>query len=1469
MNAWKTIRVFISSTFRDMQAERDWLVRFVFPRLREDLAKYRIHFVDVDLRWGVTSDQNALGVCRTVIDECHPRFMCMLGGRYGWVPEGQGKSITADEIHYGVLGREAEKRGHSFFYFRDVRATARMVEETPSDFREPNGSDNAQKLAALKKAIVDAGLNPRIYGEDAQWDAEQKRLAGLEAFGNQVHTDLFESLKSDPELAERFRGSTTPLDEFAEEAEQMEAFIEERTERFVLGSRKYLLDDMLAFVTGDPAVAGPNIFVLTGDPGSGKSAFLAKFTRDLAALHSSYFLLPTFVGASTGSTDLRRTLRRLCHDLALAADNTEPLPLDIKELITHFQKLLAEAAGRRRVILVFDALNQFDATDGAHWLNWLPRELPPGVRIVASVIAPADGQPEHQTLAILRTRPGTRLEKLEPLTEADTLAVIEGSLRRYAKRLSPEQLATLLAKPAGRLPLYVLTALEELRTLGTYEEITDRIRTLPGDARALFGWILTERLARDPGFRDREGWPCGAALVGKFAACLGVSRHGLSPAELAALLDPDDPLGNVAALLRLVRPYLMRRGELLDFYHGQFREAARAAHLDTPEKQRVAHQSVATCLQTFADPHRDGQCRDATPHALSELPHHQTRAEAWPDLIATLENIFFLEAKVTHGMTFDLAEDFTTAVDALPPEHIKRKRLRLLDEALRRDLHFIASHAKDYPQALFQCMWNSAWWYDCPDAAQHYARAKTASDNPTKREARGIAMVHELMEFWLKAKTTKTPGFLWLRSIRPPPEALGATPHIVLSGHVGPVGSVDYSPDGEKVVSGSQDGTVRIWDTTTGDTLLTLRGHEDVGAVAFSPDGRRVASADAEGRVILWDSHSGDRLWEVSFPEAAAHEKTRKERQNIDTENMSVAEADRMKAFAGAMGSVMQIHGGGYVSFSPDGRDLAVGFADEVVRILRCDSGEVAKTLGGAGIGRVWSVRYAPKGESLFTGSAGSLIAQWDVARGERVRVFDGVAGEILNLAISRDGSSLASGGGHLESAVFTWDASSGRQIHAHGIGSEVTRLYLMHFGKDGGLPEGSLIKNPETGSPFVRVMGLDYHTDGEHIAFGTWSLRGEDTSVTVFSATEHKVVHALSGHSNAVHSVKYSPDGRHLATGSADATIWIWDMENIGAPPPLHGHSRLIAAMGQPLYGTIIVTAAGSEVFVWDAETATILQSLEGPRPATKVLFSKDGHRFAVGALCLPVEGYNSVVVFESISGKTVGKLTWYGSQTTDWDFSNDGRHVLQGTEAGMLVVDNILDGGKVKRRTWKAFDTSVRECTFSTDGAWIIATSWDWEHQVVDVRTGERAGDHLARVIMFSSRMSIPKPPLLASTKNGCTALTSNASSQDIAYHPMIFDNGGHARRREPRFVFYRGRHLYVFDLEGSYLEMIDRAAGAESKNDYSAERREFRSGHSALSQAEEEPPEANLGVSGDHKKDPPPVKRRSWWKFWDGLL
>src|SRR5512145_1485509 len=122
---WRTFSIFISSTFADMQAERDYLKVFVFPRIEEELQKRRIKLEIVDLRWGVDTtsitqederEANVLKVCLDEINRCRPFFIGLLGDRYGWVPPeqrmrggvggggggggGRGKSVTDLEIEF-------------------------------------------------------------------------------------------------------------------------------------------------------------------------------------------------------------------------------------------------------------------------------------------------------------------------------------------------------------------------------------------------------------------------------------------------------------------------------------------------------------------------------------------------------------------------------------------------------------------------------------------------------------------------------------------------------------------------------------------------------------------------------------------------------------------------------------------------------------------------------------------------------------------------------------------------------------------------------------------------------------------------------------------------------------------------------------------------------------------------------------------------------------------------------------------------------------------------------------------------------------------------------------------------------------------------------------------------------------------------------------------------------------------------
>ncbi len=91
VTAGRVVRVFVSSTFRDMQAERDELVKRVFPELRKLCEMRGVTWGEVDLRWGVTDEQKAEGrvlpICLQEIERCRPYFIGLLGERYGWVPD--------------------------------------------------------------------------------------------------------------------------------------------------------------------------------------------------------------------------------------------------------------------------------------------------------------------------------------------------------------------------------------------------------------------------------------------------------------------------------------------------------------------------------------------------------------------------------------------------------------------------------------------------------------------------------------------------------------------------------------------------------------------------------------------------------------------------------------------------------------------------------------------------------------------------------------------------------------------------------------------------------------------------------------------------------------------------------------------------------------------------------------------------------------------------------------------------------------------------------------------------------------------------------------------------------------------------------------------------------------------------------------------------------------------------------------
>lgn len=642
---WRTARVFISSTFRDMHSERDYLVKVVFPALRERLEPHRIHLVDIDLRWGITESQTendeVLDLCLNQIDECRPFFVGLMGERYGWVPEElpdpdtkygwtqkyTGKSVTELEIRWGVLLQEA-MRDHAFFYFRDPA----FLKDIPAAKRTEMAAESeeaAEKLSALKEEIRSAGLPNSVFENYpcqyaglrinwglARFDLDESDEKALETVAADGLVDNSEYDEIDDHLRQIVNTYGTVhlvgLEEFGNRVlEQLwnamrkefqleenvstqsetdpleleqgfhERFIESRVRVYI--GRYSLQRELLEFVNSD----GENPALITGPSGSGKSAALAKFVSHYNSQKSGSLIIPHFIGASPSSTGLRQTLYRFCSILKSEFQFEDDVPPDTNSLITTFRQFVSLVPGNRKVIFVIDALNQFDEAENAHQLYWLPWQFPPHVKVILSCID--DPGREEEILKAFEHRQVERIE-VPLLTDEERFEIVKEVPSLSAKSLDPKQIQLLLENPATKNPLFLLIALEELRGFGSYEQLEKRIRLFPSGEDAvteLFVQVI---------HRLQDEFDSGE--VYDVLSLLASARRGLSDRELLDLLEGTDvPISSSKSdlfpILRQLRPYLQHRGGLRDFFHRNLYKAVKDQFLPDEAAISSAHQQLA------------------------------------------------------------------------------------------------------------------------------------------------------------------------------------------------------------------------------------------------------------------------------------------------------------------------------------------------------------------------------------------------------------------------------------------------------------------------------------------------------------------------------------------------------------------------------------------------------------------------------------------------------------------------------------------------------------------------------------------------------------------------------------------------------------------------------------------------------------------------------------------------------------
>jgi WD40 repeat protein len=705
-----------------MQAERDHLRTHIFPALEERLKARRRHLEWVDLRLGVATAGEAdaearelqvLKVCLAEVRRCRPFLIVLLGDRYGWVPpkeriaaaaaeEGiatdvKGRSVTDLEIRYGVLD-DPGQQPRSYFYFREALPYGDMPREVAALYSDAHGSggESRDRLAELK-AEIQRTLPERVRRYSAAWNRQRSKVTGLEAWGQMVLEDIW----SDLEAATASDDAREPISWQEAERLALHDHIEDRARDFVgRGPVLARLEALAQSAAQEGAAWG---LVLTGAAGTGKSATFGALHRRLEA--SGAFVLAHAAGASPRAPSVNDMLRRWIDELAAAlgtdaglAENADPDTVDER-----FQSLLGRMALGRRVVVLIDALDQFEATTRGRFMTWLPRLWPENARLIATAI------PGNASKA-LAERPGVESMPLPPLDAAEARRIAEGICARYHRTLEPEVLDTLLAKrgtdgPAWSNTLWLVLAVEELNLVDA-DDFARASRTYKGSAAERLRALMLDIVAALPtdivglygATFERAEELYGHDFARAFLGAIAVSRGGWRESDFRVLLPrlgrpAEEPRpGLLGRLFRSRRPEAQPAGETWDelrfaslrrLFRGQVRQRGRLGQWDFNHAQMraaalqrlAAHGLPKARFHAAAADHLLALPSDDPLH-LSETMLHLMGSEDWSRAARFYGDPALTEPQI-EGATRVLAD---TVLTADTDDQLHRVR-RLLDAA--------------------------------------------------------------------------------------------------------------------------------------------------------------------------------------------------------------------------------------------------------------------------------------------------------------------------------------------------------------------------------------------------------------------------------------------------------------------------------------------------------------------------------------------------------------------------------------------------------------------------------------------------------------------------------------------------------------------------------------------------------------------------------------------------------------------